>query len=562
MVDRIGKFLSKGKSMLAAPQGSILSAAAVIMIMIVASRILGLGRQRILAHYFTADELSLFFAAFRLPDLVFEVLVFGTFSSAFIPVFTNVIKKDEKEAWNLASTITNLGLIAFVLGLVVILVFADSLYGVFTPGYSLFDQLRIADYAKVLFLAQGFFLVSYVLTAVLESLKRFLVPALAPLFYNLGIILGTILLSDRLGLWGPVVGVVIGAAVHFLIQLPLASKMGFRFKTKIILDDGARRIGKLALPRLIEVSFLQVSKTIELSLASLVSSAAYTYFTFGNSLYLLPVGLFGTSIAKAALPTLSSQSDNPEEFAKTFWTTFSQMLFLVLPMAAFIAVLRIPLVRLIFGTNIFTWESTVQTGQVVSAFSLAIIFQTLISLLSRAFYSLHNTRTPVAVSIGCIVLNIILDIVLVGYLHYPIWGLAFAFSVSSGVQVFVLLLLLLRRLNKASNLGFVGKLIKMIISTGVSGLSMYLLLKFFDKYAWIKRLSFLGKIDFDQIHFEKFVLDTSYTINLLILTVMVCLVGLSLYVFMVWLLGVPELKTFAGLYKRISSSPTQPLDSS
>ena len=191
----VKKILQKGRNIFTTPQSSILSAASVIMLMIVASRILGLVRQRALAHYFTAQKLSLFFAAFRLPDLVFEVLVFGTFASAFIPVFTRELKKNEREAWKLAAIIANIGLLIFI-GVGFLLVgFSDNLYRLIAPGFGEVEREQIVALTKILFAAQGFFVVSYVLTGVLESMRRFLVPALAPLFYNLGISLGTILLS-------------------------------------------------------------------------------------------------------------------------------------------------------------------------------------------------------------------------------------------------------------------------------------------------------------------------------------------------------------------------------
>ena len=136
----VGKIFDRSKKLLTSQQSSVLSAATIIMLMIVVSRILGLVRQRVLANFFTPDDLSLFFAAFRLPDLVFEVLVFGTFSSAFIPVFTRALKKGHREAWDIAGTVTNIGLIVFVILAAVIIIFANNFYGVLAPGFSLADQ--------------------------------------------------------------------------------------------------------------------------------------------------------------------------------------------------------------------------------------------------------------------------------------------------------------------------------------------------------------------------------------------------------------------------------------
>lgn len=538
------------KRLFLSQQTSIFSAATIIMMMVVASRVLGLVRQRTLAYFFTPSDLSLFFAAFRLPDLVFEVLVFGTFSSAFIPVFTRVLKGSRKEAWQIASTVTNIGLIIFIFLATAVIILAGHLYGFLAPGFDPDHRDQIVFLSRILFAAQGFFVISYVLTAVLESSRRFLIPAIAPLFYNLGIILGTIFLARPLGLLGPVIGVVTGALFHFLVQLPLAIRLGFRFTPRIKITSDVAKIGKLALPRIIEVSFLQITKTVELFLASLISTASYTYYTFGNSLQLLPVGIFGTSVAKAALPTLARQATNLNEFKKTLFNSLFQVSFLVLPVAAMLVVLRIPLVRLIFGTDIFSWEATVQTGMVVSAFAFGVVFQVMAALLARGFYALHDTKTPVAISISAIILNIVLDFILVRGFGFPAWGLAAAFSLASFSQVVCLFAFMAKRLSLRPNPALLAPFVKSVFASVVSGGIMFFILKVFDRSVWIKRLSFLGKLDGKNIPFEKFVLDTRFTINLLILTVFVVLVGGLVYLFVSLLLKSKELAYFLNLTKR------------
>jgi putative peptidoglycan lipid II flippase len=235
----VSKIIEKGRKIFTSQQTSVLSAATLIMLMIITSRVLGLARQRILAHFFTVDQLSLFFAAFRLPDSIFEVLVFGTFSSAFIPVFARVARKNEKEAWVLASSIVNIGVVIFAVMVFFFFLSAKTFYGIIAPGFSPDQQVKIVFLTRILFLAQGFFVISYVLTGVLESLKRFLIPALAPIFYNLGIILGTIVLVPYFGLMAPVYGVVFGAFLHFAIQIPLAYRLGFSFRSKISFDTNS-----------------------------------------------------------------------------------------------------------------------------------------------------------------------------------------------------------------------------------------------------------------------------------------------------------------------------------
>ena len=548
----VSKIISRGKKFLTSPQTSVLSAASIIMFMIMASRILGLVRQRTLAHFFTPDDLSLFFAAFRLPDLVFEVLVFGTFSSAFIPVFTKALKKGRENAWDIASSVVNVGLIIFAIFALSISIGADGLYELFAPGFSGLEREEIVKLTRILFAAQGFFVISYVLTGVLESLRRFLVPALAPLFYNTGIILGTIFLAPRMGLMGPVIGVFIGAFSHFLIQLPLAIKLGFRFKFSFKITKGVKKIGRLAAPRMLEISFLQVAKTAELFFASLISTAAYTYYTFGNTLQLLPVGLFGTSIAKAALPTLARQSGNIVKFKKTFLSSLREVVFLVLPMATILIILRIPVVRLVFGTDIFDWSATVQTGMVVSAFAVGVVFQASVALIARAFYALHDTKTPVIVSVFAIVVTITLDYVFVRILGIPVWGLAAAFTIGSGIQAVALYYLLSKKLKGFPFKDSLLPIVKSGLAALTSGTFMFFLLKVFDRSVWVKRLSFLGKIESTKyLPFENFVLDTRYTLNLLALTILVSTVGLLVYLGTAGILRSQELIVFKNLLRRI-----------
>lgn len=548
----VNKIISKSKRLFVSPQSSVLSAATIIMFMVAASRVLGLIRQRTLAHFFAPSELSLFFAAFRLPDLIFEVLVFGTFSSAFIPVFTKALKKGNSDAWEIAGNVANISLLIFGLFALVAGIFADRLYALFAPGFGPTEQVQIVKIARILFVAQGFFVISYVLTGVLESLRRFLIPALAPLFYNLGIILGTFILSPRINLLAPAIGVFVGAFFHFLIQLPLAIKLGFRFIPSIHLTKEVKKIGKLAAPRIIELSFLQISKTVELFLASLISTASYTYYTFGNSLQLLPVGLFGTSIAKAALPTLARQAENKKQFRETLFNALYQIVFLVLPVATVLIVLRIPLVRLVFGTEIFDWEATVQTGLVVSSFAVGVVFQAAVALLARAFYALNDTKTPVAISITGIIMIVTINFIFVRRLSLPVWGLALAFSIGSAYQACLLFYLLSKRFGKTSFTNLVAPMFKSGFSALGSGLIMYLVLKIFDRSVWVKRLSFLGKIEATSvIAFEKFVLDTRYTGNLLILTVMVSIIGVLVYLGLAIILGTKEVWIFFDMIKKI-----------
>ncbi|HTK03296.1 MAG TPA: murein biosynthesis integral membrane protein MurJ, partial [Alphaproteobacteria bacterium] len=525
------------KQILNSQQTTVLSAATLIMIMIVASRVLGLVRQRVLANYFAPGDLALFFAAFRLPDTIFEVLVFGTFSSAFIPVFTKALQNDgEKKAWEIAGRVVTIGLVIFGILAIIFAIFAPQIYTIIAPGFGENETIKIANLARILFAAQGFFVISYVLTGVLESLRRFLVPALAPLFYNLGIILGTIFLTPYLGLMAPAIGVVIGALAHFLIQYPLSRKLGFKFIWDIHPDEGVKKIGALALPRVIDLAFDQVGKTTELFLSSLISQASYTYYIFANTLQLLPVTLFGTSLAKAVLPMLSRADGDEKEYRRILLTAIFQAIFFTLPLAAALIVLRIPIVRLVYGTKIFDWEATVQTGMVLSVYALGIVAQTLMSILARAFFALHDTKTPVKVSFIGLGILILGDFILVKGFNLPVWALAASFSFSVFIEAIILMILIHNRIGEIVNGKFFTNIIKVLSATVGSGIVMYFLIKFFDRWFWINKGS--------NFPFQSFVLDTRYTGNLLVLTILTFTIGILIYIGITLILRVEEAKYF------------------
>lgn len=538
-----------GRNFLNGPQNSILGAAFVIMAMVLFSSVLGLIRQRLFLHYFDPEEMSLFFASFRLPDLVFQLLAFGIFSSAFIPVFTKVHTKDRNIAFETSARVVNFALTAFAIFAVVFALLAVPIYSIFAPGYTDTEHQIIASLARILLLAQGFFVVSYVLTGILESLRHFFVSAMAPIFYNVGIILFTVLFSDSLGLMAPAWGAVFGAFLHFMIQFPTARKLGFRFSLSFGLTPEVRKIARLAAPRVLELGFLQVTRITDLFFTSLIASAALTYYSLADAVRVMPVTLFGVSLAKAALPTLSGIDEDRTKFKKAFLKTLYQISFLVTPVAATLIVLRIPIVRLLFGTDRFDWEATVQTGLVLSAFALSIPFQSAASLLSRAFYARHNTTTPVKMSIAGVVISTVLSIVFVVFLHLPTWSLALAYTVGVVFQAVAMYYILSRELN-GGTLFAVVPVLKSLVASLVSGGVMFVIIRFFDRSAWVKNLSFVGNIQ--GLNFERFVVDTRYTLNLLFLTAMTALIGGLVYLLVSFLLRSEELNDFIALVKRKS----------
>ena len=330
----VKKFSVKGRKLFTSKQNTILSAASVITVMIVFSQIFGLIRQWIILKFLGQEGFSLYMAAFRLPDLVFEVFAFGAFSSAFVPVFSKYLRKNKRQAWDIAARVVNIGLLIFFVISMVFALFSYQFYSLVAFGFTDAQTLVVSKVAKYIFFAQGLFVVSYVITGVLESSKRFSVPALAPVFYNIGIIVGTVLFTKELGIFAPALGVILGAVGHLGIQLPVAYKLGFRFLPEIKPNKGVKEIGKLAAPRFLDLASLQVQKSAELFFSSIMSTASYAYLSLGTSLQAIPIMLFGVSLAKAALVTLSHEKDK-KRFRNIFLSTLNQMMFVILPVSAF-----------------------------------------------------------------------------------------------------------------------------------------------------------------------------------------------------------------------------------
>jgi putative peptidoglycan lipid II flippase len=298
----------------------------------------------------------------------------------------------------------------------------------------------------------------------------------------------------------------------------------------------------LALPRVIDLAFDQIGKTAELFLSSIISQASYTYYIFANTLQLLPVTLFGTSLAKAVLPMLSRADGDEKEFRRILLTAIYQAIFFTLPLAATLIVLRIPIVRLVYGTKIFDWEATVQTGMVLSVYALGIVSQTLMSILARSFFALHDTKTPVKVSFLGLGLLVIGDFVLVKVFNLPVWALAASFSFSTVVEAIILMILINKRIGEIVNGKFFIHMFKVFIATLISGLTMFFLIKFFDRWFWLNQVT--------NFPFEKFVLDTRYAGNLLILTTIVFVVGALIYIGLTLLLKVEEASYFVGVIRK------------
>lgn len=504
------------------------------------AKILGLVRDRLLAHVFSPDKIDIFWAAFRLPDLIFQIAILGALSVAFIPVFSEYFEKEGKEdAFELSRSILNVSLIIFILATILIYIFAQTFIANFiAPGFSPEKQAQVAILTRIILFGQVILVLGSFFIGILQSFQRFIIPALAPVFYNFGIILGIVLFSKSFGIAGAAYGVIIGAILHAFIQFPLIWSLGFRFKfPSRLLHPGVKEIIRLMSMRTLGLAAEQINETVGVALASITSIGSVTYLTFAQHLQVVPIGLFGATLAQAALPVLSSERARGrlEEFKITLLTTLHQILFLALPATAILIVIRIPLVRLIFGASQFDWEATVLTGATLAFLSIGLSAQAISLLLVRGFYALKDTKTPVIVSLIVVVLNIVLSVYFITVLKFDVWSIGLANSISAILSAILLFFSLHFKVDKFNLNQVLIPLGKMLMATIIMGVALYVPIKLLDQV----------------------IFDTTRTINLLVLTSISSVFALSIYISLVRFLKVKELQTYADLIRGATKFQTR-----
>ncbi|HUT22058.1 MAG TPA: murein biosynthesis integral membrane protein MurJ [Candidatus Bipolaricaulota bacterium] len=444
--------LSKIKKFLNSKSSSIISGAAIISIASLASRLLGVVRDRVLASQFGAGaELDMYYAAFRVPDLIYNLVILGALSAGFIPVFTSLLKKHDKEgyesnkdAWDLVNNVLNTVLIFLTVACGILFIATPWLMKYIAPGFN-GEQLQVTvNLTRIMFLSPIFLGISGIFGGVLQSFKRFLLFSLAPIMYNLGIILGAFFIVDYVGIYGLAIGVVLGAFLHMILQLPVAIDLGFRYRPVFQLrNKNIRKIGRMMIPRTMGLATAQLNLIVVTILGSTLTAGSITIYNFATNLQSFPIGLFGIAFSLAAFPAMSIAfaKKNMGDFKNSLETTLRQILLFTVPFTIIFILLRIQIVRIVLGAGQFGWTETILTADVLGVFALSLFAQSLIPLLARAYYAMQNTMVPFIISLISMTINIALSLLLVE--NYGVMGLSFAFTVSNVVN-FALLFVFLR----------------------------------------------------------------------------------------------------------------------
>ena len=449
---------------------SLATAAIIVASGFLGSRVLGVIRSVAIADSFgDSSELGAYWVAFRLPDLIFQVLAGAAMGSAFIPTFARLFTNESEEAaWRLASSVLNLVAIATIVFAVLGFLLAPLLVPVMAPGLGegtgQQEELRslAVDLTRLMMLSPILFAVSGMFMGILNARHHFLFPAFAPMVYNAAIIVGAVAFDDVHAL---AAAVVIGAALHLALQVPALMAVGMRYRPIAVWRDTAvREVARLMAPRMVGLAAFQFNLMITLFFASTVSDEAISAVNYAWLLVMMPLGLFGMAIATAVFPTLAEQAvDDRAELRRTLGQSLRMILFLTIPAAVGLLLLSGPLVESLFERGEFSPASTDLTSGVLTLFAVGLFAFAAAEILSRGFYALGDTRTPVAFAVVAVVTNLILSLVFVGPLEAR--GLALAVSLATILEAVLLFWALHARLRGLDLRSLASSVVRTLVST-------------------------------------------------------------------------------------------------
>lgn len=394
-------------------------------------------------------KLDAYYAAFGLPDLLFTLIAGGALAAAFIPVFTSFLTREDRSgAWKLASAVVNTAFIAAAIGSAILALFAPWIVTeTVGRGFASEYQQLCANLMRVILIGTVVFSISGVVMSALQANQHFFLPALAPIMYNLGILGGVIFLAPTLGVWGPAIGVVIGAVLHLLIQVPGLIKYKATWTRRLGWRDAdVRRVVKLMIPRILGLGAVQLAGVVTISLASTLVAGSVTALNYGWRVMQLPETLIATAIATAAFPTLSEFASRGQlaQLRGTLRTTLLVILALTIPATIGLLLFGQWIVRVLYGTSP---EATLLITWAVQGYALGMIGHSMLEVTARTFYAQQDTWTPLYVAIGAMGVSIMASFLLRSW--WGVGGLALANAIGVTVEVISLLLILRRRLNRA-----------------------------------------------------------------------------------------------------------------
>ncbi len=451
----------------------------------VISRGVGFIRELLLASHFGAGTtLDIYYTAFRLPDIIYNLLILGTLSVAFIPIFSAYYNKDKEEALAITNSVINLAGIVMFIVCTILFIGARPLTRLIAPGFRGDEFEQTVQLTRLMLLSPVLFTISSVLGSYLTGIRRFFAISAAPVLYNVGIIFGLYLFYPLWGLIGLGMGVVLGAFLHLLLQAIDAYRHGYSWLPKLDLHHpGVRQIGILFVPRVLALDISYVSLLIASIIGSTLAQGSISVFNLANNLQAVAVGIFALSTVTAIFPVLTDlhAQGAGDKFVMTLRDSIIRILFFMIPVAILILLYRAHIVRLAYGYGKFDWENTILTFNTLGILAFAVISQSMIPLMARAFYAQHNTKTPFLIGLGAMIINVIVSVFAAQ--HYGVLGIALGFTIASifnGLVLFLALRLKITHyaqdLETIFDLPLLEAVTKIIAATLAMGITSYVLL--------------------------------------------------------------------------------------
>lgn len=500
---------------------NVLAAAALLAAAGLLSRLLGFFRNALLAYFYGAgDVLDAYFLAFRLPDFFFNLFFFGAFSAGFVPVFIKLKEENPERAWKLANDILNITLAVFIFFSAAFFVASPWVLKLIAPGFEA-EKLKLAvTLSRIMFLQPIFLGISVVFSGILQSTRRFLAYALAPIFYNMGIIFGILVLVPRLGPMGLAWGVVAGAFLHMLVQYPAAKHSGFKYRPAFYLKGNSiKEIFHIIVPRSLSLILNQLNLVVMAGLASFLGSGRVSVFNFANDLNGLVLGVVAVPLGVAVFPVFSAAASKKkfEELAETLLKTLRQLLFIMIPAAALFFVLRAQIVRLTLGYGQFDWLDTVLTIETLGLFLVGLVFQGVLAIVLRVFFALEDAKTTFWVLFFGVGVSIAVALFLAPLADVS--ALALGMSAAAIFNTVALVVILKRRLGFIRFSFLTRPVTAFVFSSIVAAAAAYATLHFMDRFV-----------------------DTHKVLHLMVQGGLAGLAGVLAYALVLSLLGAAEVK--------------------
>lgn len=447
-----------------------------------ASRLFGLLREQTFAYLFGAGTATdAFVAAFRLPNLLRDLFAEGALSAAFVPVFTeHLLKKGKKEAFRLANLVINGFTLILTIIIAIFILITPYLVRLIAPGFSRIPGKSelTSLLAQIMFPFLLFISMAAISMGMLNSLRHFGVPALAPVFLNLGMIFAGFIISPYFSppIIGMAIGVLLGGLGQWLFQVPLLFKEGYRYQPVLSFrDPGFRQILVLMTPAVFGLASTQINIFVNTIIASLLPEASPSYLNYSFRLMHFPLGVFGIAVATVTLPVVSAYAAR-QDMANVLTTCRSSLelvAFLTLPSTFFLAIASQPIISVLYQHGRFTYADTIATSRALFFYALGLFFYASVRVVAQVFYSFQNTKTPVKVSFLAVGANIILNLALMKPLGFR--GLALATSLAAMINFSVLSFSLTRKYGSIGWNTWLKSVARIFLASLIMGFALFLI---------------------------------------------------------------------------------------